>query len=68
MKFLKKIIAGMYLNGNIDSPHLKNCMMYVRNFSGNPYIRAAYQSTTKPHIWAEVKANGDDYNEAYSRD
>ena len=42
--------------------------MYKRNFSANPFIRAAYQSTTKPHIWKEIKDNGDDYIEAYARD
>jgi hypothetical protein len=32
------------------------------------YIRAAYQTTTKPQIWKQITESGDDYRDCYSRD
>lgn len=32
------------------------------------YIRAAYQTTTKPYIWKAIKESGDDYRDSYCRD
>lgn len=55
MQYLKDIIADIFLKGNKDAPELQKCFTYTRAFTDHPYIRAAYQSTTKPFIWKMVK-------------
>ena len=66
--YLKRVIADIFLKGDRSAPELQKCFIYTRSFTDHPYIRAAYQATTKPFIWRKVKENGDDYREAYSRD
>jgi hypothetical protein len=58
----------MFLRGDTNSPYLKNCFSYTRTFYDQPYIRAAYQATTKPTIWKKVKDSGDDFPDSYYRD
>ena len=67
-RYMKSILADIFLKGNSESPHLKNSFTYVRSFKDHEYIRAAYQATTKPFIWKQIKENGDNYREAYARD
>jgi hypothetical protein len=68
LSFMKSVVAQMFLKGDINSPYLQNCFSYTRTFYDKPYIKAAYQATTKPTIWKKVKDNGDDFDDSYCRD
>ena len=58
----------MFIDGNKNSPYLKNCFSYMRTFSTNPYIQAGYQATTKKEIWKQVNEAGEDYIKSYEKD
>jgi len=49
-----KVLADMFLEGNTEAVELKNYFTYMRSFKGLEYIRAAYQTTTKPQIWKQI--------------
>lgn len=68
LAFLKKVVADMYLKGDINSPHLEQVITYSRTFTYNPYIVAAYQPTTKMGVWKAVEDSGDEFNESFDRD
>jgi monoamine oxidase len=46
-KYALKVIADMFLEGNIDSPELQDVVMAERSYRHNKYIRSCYQSISK---------------------
>ena len=49
-----KVIADLYLKGDVSHPHLKQCVVFTRSLSWNPYIRDTYDSTAVPGVWKKV--------------
>lgn len=41
-----RIIADLFLDGDINSPHLKEVAIFHRSLSASPYIKSTYQSIT----------------------
>ena len=42
------VIADLYLKGNVGHPQLKECEIFTRSLSWNPYIRDTFDSTAAP--------------------
>ena len=47
-------MADLYLNGDVDHPCLKECVIFTRSLSWIPYIRNSFDSTTMPLVHKEL--------------
>lgn len=41
-----KIIADIYLKGDINNPHLKDVAIFAKSLSDYEYIKSTYQAVT----------------------
>ena len=52
------IIADLYLKGDTGHPHLKECEIFTRSLSWDPYIRDTFDSTAAPGKIKELYHRG----------
>lgn len=63
-----KVIADMFLEGDLSSPELQDVVMAERSYRHNKYIKSCYQSMSKLGLVAEIESKFLDSNDCKIRD
>jgi hypothetical protein len=63
-----RIIADLYLEGDIDSPFLREVAIFHRSLSASPYIKSTYQSVTAKSTHFQIHQTGEDLPEGAEGD
>lgn len=62
------LIADLFLDGDINSPHLKEVAIFHRSLSKSPYIKSTYQSVTATSTVHKISQTGEDLPEGAEGD
>lgn len=54
-----QIIADLFLEGDSNSPHLKEVAIFHRSLSASPYIKSTYQSVTATSTYHKISKTGE---------
>lgn len=63
-----RIIADLYLQGNVNHELLQEVAIFTRCLADNPHIRSTYQASTAINTYRRVNALKEDYNKARGSD
>jgi hypothetical protein len=63
-----RILADLYLQGDIEHPCLDKCVIFTRSLSDSPFIRDTYDSTTAPSVFLSLHKKNMDHLDPYTCD